>query len=118
MEVGQGFGMGRCVDTGLESEFTRCVELAILVHPRAASVQKQRLQKLSPLSFPVQPFSTVSPTVSLHDACVVLGDYDSTVVSLLVVGAVGTSSTLEQASTRIPRNTAIIIATFIPIPQD
>jgi len=47
------------------------------VHPRTPFVQKQLLQELLPVSFPVQPSWTVSPPVRLHTACVVLGVFGS-----------------------------------------
>jgi hypothetical protein len=47
------------------------------VHPRTPFVQKQLLQELLPVSFPAQPLWTVSPPVSLHTACVVLGVFGS-----------------------------------------
>jgi len=65
------------VGTGFESELTPCEGHAISVHPRTPFVQKQLLQELLPVSFPVQPLWTVSPPVSLHTACVVLGVFGS-----------------------------------------
>ena len=58
------------VATGFESELTPWAEHAILVHPMTPFVQKQLLQELLPVSFPVQPLWTVSPPVSLHTSCV------------------------------------------------
>ena len=108
------------------------------MHPRAPFVQKQLLQELLPVSSPVQPLWTVSPPVSLHAACVVLGafvseadkvpetfdstvastarswaTFASTVASILVVGSAGTGVTVEQASTRVPTSTARTTASFI-----
>jgi len=62
---------------GFESELTPPAGHAILVHPRTPFVQKQLLQELLPVSFPVQPLWTVSPPVSLHTACIVLGVFAS-----------------------------------------
>ena len=50
---------------------------AIFVQPRTPFVQKQLLQELSPVSLSVQPLWTVSPPVSLHADCVVLGVFAS-----------------------------------------
>ena len=109
------------------------------MQPRTPLVQKQLLQELLPVSSPVQPLSTVSPPVSLHAACVVLGAFTSgadkvpetfastvastarswatfasTVASILGVGSAGAGATVEQASTRVPVITARITGSFIP----
>ena len=79
MVIAKGLLVGviRGVGTGFESELTPRAGHAILVHPRTPFVQKQLLQELSPVSFPVQPLWTVSLPVSLHTACVVLGVFGS-----------------------------------------
>ena len=103
-----------------------------------SSKENQLLQELSPVSSPVQPLSTVSPPVSLHAACVVLGafvsgadkvpetfastvastarswaTFASTVASILGVGPAGTGVTVEQASNRVPISTASTTVNFI-----
>ena len=67
--VGVGLGFGVSLGTSV-LVFTR---QPIFVHPRTPFVQKQLLQKLLSVSSPVHPVWTVSPPVSLHIACVVLG---------------------------------------------
>ena len=110
------------------------------MQPSRPFVQKQLLQELSPVSFPVQPLWTVSPPESLHAACVVLrafvsgadevpetfastvastarswATFASTVASILGVGSAGTGAALEQASTRVPISTARTTVSFITL---
>ena len=77
IEVGLLVGAVSYVETGFESVLAPLVIHAILVQPRTPFVQKQLLQELLPVSFPVQLLWTVSPPVSLHTACVVLGVFGS-----------------------------------------
>ena len=109
------------------------------MQPSRPFVQKQLLQELSPVSFPVQPLWTVSPPESLHAACVVLGvfasdadrvaetfastvastarswaTFASTIASIFGVGSAGTGVTVEQASTRVPiSNARLLLASYL-----
>ena len=102
------------------------------MQPRTPLVQKQLLQELLPVSSPVQPLSTVSPPVSLHAACVVLGAFASwadkvpetfastvastarswatlasTVASILGVGSDGVAVQANAISTTSARDMAV-----------
>jgi len=125
------------VGTGFEPAFIPSAGHAILVHPKTPFVQKQLLQELLPVSFPVQPLWTVSPPVSLHTFCVAfevcgawadtVGDASAGTVasisrvgsttaveSILGVGSAGVGVTVEQASIRVPISTARTTGTLIP----
>ena len=107
------------------------------MHPRTPFVQKQLLQELLPVSFPVQPSWTVSPPVRLHTACVVLGVFGSgaekipktfarmvasisrvgstTAVAVIFgIGLAVAGATVEQASRAIPIITARTTGGLIP----
>lgn len=73
LSVGLFTGVIPGVESGFAFTLAVCSGHAILVHPRTLFVQKQLLQKLIPVSFPVQPIWTVSPPVSWHTGCVELG---------------------------------------------
>ena len=68
LSVGLFTGVIPGVEFGFAFTLAVCSGHAILVHPRTLFVQK-----LLPVSFPVQPIWTVSPPVSWHTGCVELG---------------------------------------------